>query len=449
MASAQVASLVATLLNKRDIYKWIIDRSGGYNVATAIIDLINSKAGGSERTTAVSGLIETYKRGKNNVVQQIASVTQSGNNLILTWVNPTYDLFLQKDAIMDTNYVLGRVISAGPGTVTIQAEPDPTVAMSATTQFQVGTLAKFVYDHSGTYGSLGKGNRIFNPIRTLNYPSVMRASYTLTAADKIETYTEIDGKPYYYWQNEMDMMMTHFKSLEYKYIFSQYGAPAQSAVEGEISSNRGMRQGIIQDGVYMPLASAPVANDLQDMLGALGNRNTMSGQRFTGFCGRSFLMNIQRNLTQPYIQYAGNRNTFGGMAVKGLNVMEYAIGDVFLDLIVLPVLNDTELSEPTTASNAFGTKWSNSCFFLNLEDIPSVGGAKMNPAIRKFHFGEEEISYRGIDGMISFASDSVGGSASGGYYKTSSDVDGASIQIIQKPGIEGEWYRCGLIELTT
>lgn len=449
MASTQVQSLVAALIDKRAIYRWILDRSGGYNVATTIIDLINSKTGGSERVTSVDGKYEKYKRGKNNVVQQIASVTASGANVILTFSDPTYDKFLMKDVLMDTNYVLGRVIAAGPGTVTLQAYPDASGTLSASTTFQVGTLAKLMADISGTYGSFGVGNRIFPPYQTINYPSNTRASYTLTRADKIETYVDTkDGSPYYYYQNEMDMMMNYWKQIEFKTIFSQYGAPSNTSVEGSVTGNRGMRQGIMTDGVYMPLASAPTATNIQDMLASLANRNTASGQRFTCFLGRQALLNIQRNLTQPYIQYAGSRNTFGGEAVKGLNVMTYAIADVEVDFIILPVLNDSELSEPTAAANASGTKWSNSMYFLNLDNIPAVGGAANCPAIQKIHFGDEEILYRGINGMVGFAGDSVGSAKQGQYFTTSSDVDGASLQIESNSGIDGEWFRCGLIELT-
>lgn len=448
MASAQVQSLVATLLNARSIYPWIYDRSGGYNTLVTLTDIINKK-GGSKRVTSVDGLYEKYKRGKNNVVQSIAAVAAAGNNLVVTFVDPTYSKFLLKDVVMDANYNLGRVIAVAPGTITIQNYPDASVAMVAATQFLAGQLCKLAFDVSGTYGSFGKDNRIFTPQRYTNYPSNTRASYTLTRADKVETYVNAaDGSKFYYFQNEWDMMMGFYKQIEFKYWFSKYGASSSTTVEGEVTGNRGLRQAIIQDGVYMPMASSPTAGNIRDMLSQLGNRNTMSGQKFIALCGRDALTNFQ-GITQPYIQYTGKNNTFGGEAVRGLNVVTYTIGDVTVDFIVAPILNDTELSEPTTAANATGTRWSNSIYFLNLDDVPSVGGVHMNPAIEKFHFGDKEVLYKGIPGMTGWLGDDTGMGTIGSYQVTASDIDGASIQIETNNGIDVEGYRCGLIELTT
>ena len=226
MGSVQAQSLAAALLDKRGIYKWAYDRSGGYNKASMVIDIIN-QAGGSERSTAKDGKMETYKRGKINVVNQIASVTQSGNNIILTFVDPTYNKFIPKDVLQDTNYNLGRCISTAPGTVTLQNYPDASVAMSATTQFQVGTLAKLMANISGNYGSAGTANRLWVPYDTVDYYSTVRASYTLTAADKIETYiSTVDGSPYYYWENELDMLTTYFKtSLSFRESTGVFSTP--------------------------------------------------------------------------------------------------------------------------------------------------------------------------------------------------------------------------------
>jgi hypothetical protein len=446
--SVQTGSLVAAALNKPQVYKFGYDLSGGYNKASMVIDIINKK-GGSERSTDIGGKMQSESRGKNNVVQQIKTVTQSGNNIILTFIDPTYNKFIPKDVCIDTNYVLGRVIAAAPGTVTLQNYPDASTAMSATTQFQVGTLCKIMANISGFYGSAGTANRIFTPTPRYDYPSVVRASYTLTAGDKVETWIDtVSGSPFWYSMNEFDMVAQYFKQLEYKYIFSQHSAPVNSSLEGEVTGNRGIRQGIIQEGLYMPLSSVPTTTNLQDMITGLTDRDTTGAQEIDVWCGTQYLANFQNNITAPYIVATGVRNTFGGEQVKGINVMSYTFVNTTLNFMVLPLLNDSELSEQTTATGAKGTKWSNTAFFMNLSSIPVIGqNGNYIPALRKFHFGEEEMGYRGINGMISFERDAIGGG--GKWVSTSSDIDAASIQMIGKQGLVGQYYRCGLMELTT
>lgn len=446
MANNFVPSIVAAALNARSIYNFVYDRSGGYNTLSMLTDKANKN--GSRRVTNADGKYEKYKRGKTNIVASVATVTQSGNNLVLTFVDPTYDKFLLGDVVQDPNYVQGRIIAAAPGTITIAPYPG-TTALDATTQFQVATLCIFLFDASGTYGSTGKGNRFFLPQQYINYPSNTRESVTLTRADKVETYVTESGSKFAYVQAEVDCMNRFFKSMEFKYWFSQYGAPTASTYQGSVTGNRGLRQSIVTDGVYMPMASAPTADNLRDMLSQLGNRNTMSGQRFTGLIGRDALINIQNTMTQPYIQFAGSRNTFGGEAVEGLNVMMYAIGDVRLDLIVAPILNDQDLSSPTSAPGATGTKLSNSIYIVNFDDVPALGGGGMCPAIEKFHFGDKEILRKAVTGMTGPMTDDTGMGSLDGFDLTASDVDGYSVHFEANTGIDVEGYRCGLIELTT
>lgn len=448
MSNSLIPSYVGALLNARDVYQYVYDRSGGYNTLSMLTNKINTK--GSHRATNTYGLYEKYKRGKNNIVATVAAApTQSGNNLILVFTDPNYDKFLPGDVVTDKNFVQGRVLVAGAGTVTIEPYPLGSAALVAATHFVAGGLCTFLFDASGSINSTGKGNRLFVPQQFTNYPSNTRESCTVARGEKFKTYVTQSGSEFGFWQEEIDMVDRFYKSIEFKYWFSQYGAPVSSSYQGVGTSNRGLRQAIMTDGVYMPISSSATATNLRDMLSALGNRNTMSGQRFTAFCGRDFLTNLQTNVTGVYIQYAGVRNTFGGEAVRGLNVMEYAIGDVMVDFIVAPILNDTDLSVPTTMAGASGTRWSNSCYLLNMDDVPSVGGGAMNPAIQKFHYGPTEVVRKCVTGMTGLDGDSTGGGSSNGWEFTSSDVDAFAVHIEGNMGIDVDGFRCGLIEPTT
>lgn len=437
-------SLFNATLNARNSMKMVLDLSNGYNSLTQLVDMIN--VNGSKEVSTYQGKYEKPRRGRLQVVSQISANAQTGANLTLTLSNPNYNNFRVGDYVMDSNQIKAQVYQTpAPGTIVIAPVGTALVAAS---HFTAAMYVKALGITKGLRASTGTTSLYSVPNIVYNYSSVFRETCFLAHSDMIDTYVQtMDGM--WYTAAEMDMIERLGKTIELNYWFSDL-SQFTSPIDGVSNKFGGLRYSIIRDGVYIPATSVNTAATFQQTLSRMAALTVNKGRNLKIMLGTDALVNIQANITANFIQFGGNTNTFGGKTVDGLNVMRYALGGISGDLIIAPVLDDPDLfPELSTISGVTGRKMSNSIYFLDTDDIPSVGGLGLMPPIEKFHFGKFELGYSQIKGTVDASGNSAGGTTSGNYGNTNSDVAGVTCQVYGQLGLDVVGTRMGLWELVS
>ena len=430
-------NLFQATLNARNNFEMVYNRSFGYNVLSTISSMLNVNNNGGVRIDTVGGKYEYAVDDRNEVITQIASSVANAANpnyLDLIFIDPNYEFFRLKDYVMDSNQNKGRVIATAPGTITI--EPTGyTFPAANTTMFINNSFVKVIGDLSGVRDSSGKTSLYSIPTLDYNYCQVTRDSVTLSRKDKVATYV-LYGKKFWYSKQEQDMIDRIARSDERTLLFGdrfQYTSPN----EGLINGNGGLDWSIKnRGGLYYGLNSPMTRIQFQNILAEHAVRSAQQGQTLTLAMGTQALNFLQENFTGDFIRQTGVRNTFGGEKVRGLNVMEYAIGGNFYDILILPALNDTKFYPETSAiPGIYGTRMSNRIYLLDLNALPVVGDDnKRLPAVQRIYWGEDEKLYRVIPGMVGNQGNSTGGSKIGRYQTTVSPKDGYTCEFLQDMG---------------
>lgn len=431
------SNLFQATLNARNNFEMVYSQAFGYNVLSTISSMLNVKNDGGFRIDTVDGKYEYAWDDRNEVIAQILSTNVNAGNanyLDIVFADPTYSFFRLKDYVMDSSQNKGRVIATLAGQITI--EPTAyTFAAPNTTMFLNNAFVKVIGDLSGVRDSSGKSNLLSIPNLDYNYCQVTRDSVGLGRKDRVATYV-LDGKEYWYSKQEQDMIDRIARADERTLLFGdrfQYNSP----IEGLVNGNGGLDWSIKnRGGLYFGLNSAMTRDQFDNMLSQHAVRSARQGQTLTLAMGTWALQYLQKNFTSDFVKYAGNRNTFGGESVKGLNVMQYAIGGNMYDILILPALNDEKMyPETSVISGVNGTLMSNRIYVLDLNPIDVVGpNGKKLPAVQRIFWGDDEKLYRVIPGMVGNQGNSTGGSKIGRYQTTVTNKDGYQCEFLQDMG---------------
>jgi len=400
-------NLLLNLLNMPDRVKKVWDISGGYNTLTMLVDQLSGSK--SRRIYGMDGKFEKYIIGRNNVIQPIngISVLNGNGTLTVTLADPAYNLFRVGRTVLDSNNFEGRVITAAAGSVIIQPLANPAVFVAATHfngALAGGCFIKDGWDSSINQGSTGSSSLYEFPSPIYNYTAVTRANADWFRRNESATWVENAGK---YWYSSIDVFAAqqYAKQEEFR---AREGVRSQttSLIGGVVNQSGGIYWAIKdtandgRGGVVRPMATNPVAADLEDFIMEIANRSTSPNTELIALCGRGALANIQTNMTLQYISNSGVLNTFGGKEVKGLDVRTYSIAGVTVKFILDPYVSDKERFPELSAApgGVIGTKRSNDILILDEGSFPAVGGGS-NPAIERCYFGDKDITYGYMNGI--------------------------------------------------
>lgn len=433
----QFYSLYATLLNYDNWGAAVYDLDRDWGQVIYFIEQIN---GGKSR--AVSSPDGTYNKvtmPRAEVVAQVAATpTASGANLILTWVDPTYNAFRVKDVVMSSDYEYGRVISASAGTITIEPFFDP--AALTTANFALGSYVMAIVDVSGNFNSLGKTNLYKDKTIITNYASVQRDSCQLARREKFNSFMHAPGIAYYWSEGERQMFKRFYKNYVKKCLFSVKGTGV-SSVEGAINGTEGIRDAIInQGGWYVSSTTALTQAVWEDMINYTSTSYARTYQDKVFLMGRSAWQQISSFYTNN-IAFTVSQRTAGGQNLM-FDVKNVTIAGITATVMIADFLNDN-VAFPALSSvpGVSGTRMSNSIFMIDASPIPSDGPEmRMLPSIEKFHFAQddrqEEQIYKMIGGMTGGGpSNYTGPTVYNNYQLTSTAVDGVSMEILGDNGI--------------
>lgn len=394
-------NLILNGLSKEDKSSVVFDFSGGYNV----VDLIVSKVASSRRIVGKDGVFQKPIMGISVVQAQVASSAINGSVLRVNFVDPTYDKFRLTEVVSDgtANDFMGRVINKGPGFVELEIAPNGSGATSwaaATGAFAANTYATAMWNSQVNRGSTNMESLYEYPQYVTNQTSIMRENVELYRRDASQTWVEFQGD-FWYSAQDMIMMQRIARAMEYRSLFSYFGSTAGPG--GTVNYSMGLKASIKdpnRGGVYKALANLPTQGDVESFFNDIADRQNAADVEINMLVGRGLLNRIQ-GFTSQYIQYAGQANTFGGASVKGLDVRQYNINGVAVNLIHAPILNDrTRFPQISTIAGAGNfTRMQYTGIVLDINSYDAVGGGSL-PAMEKVYFGDQEMVYYYVPGII-------------------------------------------------
>lgn len=387
------------------------------------------------------------------VTATIATRTVSGSNLVLTFTDPTYVGFRVKDVIAnDVNLnVKGQVISAAPGTITIQ----PIEGLSAFTaaHFAVNDFIRVLYDTSANRLSAGKTRQDQAPTIRENRVSTTRESSNWSMRDNTASFVRWESESGMWYDGRIDRMLKRFlRQLEVKFLYSNYAAN-EMGVEGEQDSNGGLDWCIKnRNGVYLPLSTALTRNVFERWLADVRNRKAGGYRnRPTLVMGRS-AYNRVAGFMNDYIQFAGKDNTFG--AEVGTNIRVIGVNGDEYNLLILDFLSDPYFNSTiSTIPGVNSTVRSNDIYLLDMDPVDSGNGMGELPPIQMIHWGKENSSpfyvayMQGMGTGVEATNDQILTAAMSNKIVT--DIETSSVHLMTMCGIDmpvGEFS--GKIEYT-
>lgn len=435
------------LLNEPERSDIVYATDFGYNKLQQITDLMNKNKGGAKRIYDQKFLM--HKLGNQQISQQIgATATTVGaapGNIIIT-LNQGNTGFREKDIIADTNMVQGkieRIISSS------QYELSPsTTAWNTALHFTTSHYAKVLFDASPNRGSVGKTSLSVTPDDDFNYTGVSRETNHMYINDGIKTYPKYRGK--YWYTSHQDLTLKRFgMSREKKYYLSERrilnaGTPQETYTTG------GLRWSIMNNGgTYLGLTGKITRSEWHDFINTMMLKTASAGRNVVCLMGQQMLSDVQ-DLNQDAITYAGNRNTFGGMDVKGFNTQEYSAAGLSMQFDRFSLLDDPDLF-PEVSNITGKRRWSTSALFIDLTPIESADGSGMVAPIQERYFGSVPTRMKYLPGMMDLNEMNDEAAAqlmkSGDMSLAVSALDSCQFEMYENKGLYIIPERLGLIEL--
>ncbi len=427
-------SIYANGLNKPNDYKLVYNLADGYNAATTCFAAWNQDASDALGLPLMTGndKYEFATEDVDWVVENITGNVQSGANLVLTYAG-TNDFFRNYQTVIDSSGVQGQVIAHGAGTVTVA--PVGT-ALVAGTNFIIGTYVKEFSYAAAFRASKGTTPLYTVPTKDYDYPQNFRGTSFLAATDFQDTYPMFNGKSWGHRQVDKAIMQMSIEKerqllLGDRAVFnSPQGTTYTTASLAWAAKNRG--------GQYVPLNTTLTQTMWSNILQTQRiKKATRGGKRKIILAGDGFITYFQNNFTQQFVVTAGIRNTFGGQTVNGLDVRMWAIAGEEYDIIHLPFFDDPDywVNDATTIPGYYGGKKSNSFFIIDPNLVGSVGNGVSRPPVQFVYWGQKGMNSKVINGMVNIdGTTNTGMGSSAGFQNTTDDVDGATVQFLEKVG---------------
>ena len=396
-----------------DYYDRVFSLAGGYDMA--VMPLIIERMRNYHETTAPrrvygrGGANVRYVQGEMQVQQPVASVVASGNNLIITWQDPTYKWFRYADDVINNTSanIHGTVISPDlqAGSITI-APPNDGTALSVSDWNTVGQVISVVGD-AFPMRSVGRIGISQLPVGVTNYTSTFRDDVKIWDADTYITYPRTDsGNPWIFAQQDLTNMWMN-KRVALAALYSTKG------VMNANSSNptfkfQGLDQAIgdpVTGGVYDLMPVMPTATDFYDYWTTLSNKRYVEKNTMYHVVGRDYLTMIQNVITTPLITYPGIYNTLervpGAKIIEGLDAYTFSVNAIRHIFIHAPELNDQVVNgnnSQLAGMQNYGLA-SASCYTLDMGSICSPQGGSTPPSMEEVYFGKQPLVLGVIEGM--------------------------------------------------
>lgn len=442
------ASLYANLQNLPEKEKFVYDASEGYSTLSYLADWMSKNSGGAKKINEYRW--STFKRANTGVSTMItAAPVAAGTNLVVT-ITPsatmTTDLFRTDWIVKDVNNVQGRVVSRTANTITLS--PHSVTTWNTATHFQptVSNIS-VLFNASRLSRSVGTETMYNNPTEDFGVIGVTRDSGTLAWTDQIQSYPYYEKNGFWWTGWDTEVVKRFARERENKILYSARVERKNSAT-GEYSTTGGLDWTIKNNGgTLFPLNAPLTQTDLNDAITTMLRKQANTNhRRLVGFMGAHSFDNIQSNITNQYVLQAGDRNTFGGQTVMGIDTKTYSFNNTTIDFVHLPIMDDEVINGEI--STITGTpRESNSIYLMDTSPLPAINDQGFLPMIeRKYHKQEFTAGYLhgiGAESDIMHVGEAIQNT------NMVTDVAGSTFHIFSEEG----WYirpeRCAKIELAS
>lgn len=390
-------------------------------------------------TMTADGSFNTPIKNVQNVQGIIATATQSGSNLILTFTDATLATFRVKQKVEDSNMFEGYVISAAPGTVTIAPLTNPTTLVAGT-HFNVNTIIRATGMIAATFNSVGTTTIYEQKDVQTDWTEITRETAQIARQEKQNLYSAeapSGEKVFYgYTQTEADTFNRFVWQCIRKYMFGN-GGTNLNLLDGAASKTTGIRNRIINDSQNYVNTGAPIDQaSFEAMLFQAAEVNPGFEQDLIILPGRR----AARQLSTFYpAQTAFAAASKSGNDAKTVNIA------LQTDTISIAGLNVKIALNFGLLNSLKIPDWNkDSVYILNMSSVTmkdGVGTPRQGKMIQLIHSSNDPNSTQTVlrretPGMTGSAmGDSTGLGMIGQNQVTTSAVDGTTIEFLDHSGI--------------
>jgi len=415
------AAITARLLAKPEGFDTLYAVNKRRHKMIGLVDFLGGQSK-SMQVDTVDGLISSMKMGDYMVNAVVATATQNGLGIDLTF-NGAYNQFKVGWAVHDKNRKLGIITAAAAGAITINPIGN---TLTAGTDFAVGTYCIESFNVSKTYGSTSPDFKLYAPDVLNNYLQISRSSMTLTAMDYYKTY--IDGtagsKEHAAAQIQMTLALQQLADQMETRMFIGQSVAAVNVVGGTGNTNGGIDWALVNRGGQLDVqSSVPTVDYMLDILTSLREQTGMTSNHFLFIGGPRARQNMATAL-QPYKLTAGKNSVLdgAGLAVDGVNTTFGYIE--FMDTWYMA----DPYSDPQISSITGTRKLSNEFYIFCVQPTVDFYGGSA-PLIRQCYKDSQGISMTHVDGLV----DQNGNRKTGA---TSNSIDGVTVDFYTNSGID-------------
>jgi hypothetical protein len=398
-------SLYLNALNKPNSFDVIYDSTMGRNKARFFSFVQWLSKGQTKKANNYNGRVETLVQPNQYVSAQIASTSVVGSNLVVNFVDTTYNFFRNGFVVRDKSAYQGIVVAHNAGQIVLAPGPNiPSGTWNTATMFVAGQVAYQGENASANFGSTGTESIYTNPSRDYNCTQFFRESIAINRKDLHQTYlndssTNKTGLRVLSYQETM--MLTRFAFGMEVAAIRGVRAENLSVAGSNTNLNGGLDWAIAnRGGRAQAYTSLPTLDDYKDAIQFIrDNSNQMDGSLLWigGTDARANL--FSQAAIQNAIIYSGINATFQNMRDSGFDITVFQWMGLQMAFMDMPIFNDPDFNQNT--STITGNRIDSSTFYiLNLNPVPDVDGAAV-PPVRLIHFDESPIiQYGYVPGTV-------------------------------------------------
>lgn len=324
-------------INARYIEKYVIET---YPEASKIMMITDKVAASELRKNVYNRKVEMYFNGIQYPNAIIASTSQSGANMILNFTDNQFYNFRMNEKLRAKSGVVGNVISRSPGSVVVAPFLTATGAVDAALDATVDFLANEGTEGMGLivnrYDSGTQERLIYMPYQDYNWVEIARDTADVSMEEVGQgTYIDAgDGTMYYAKQ----VYINSLKNVM-KYTSKRLYDGIRGNNNGTLMSGGLPYQIQNMQGTFRTFQIALSETEIQALINQMKRNNASQGTKFGVVAGMDYIGMMQTNVLRTYILPTGNRNTFGGDSVQGIDAMQYAFNSKFASLTEDPMLS--------------------------------------------------------------------------------------------------------------
>lgn len=401
-------ALATNLISKPEYLQKVYNtwQAGRYNTLNQLIDGLNT---GNDKRRVEQVRFNTGRQsyvGVTALVQGTPSLSGSLLTIPLNLGVNDPNNFREGDTVIDNNYTYAIVKSKTANTITVQGIDQ---TLNTSTTFGNGYTVAVVGNAQKSKGSVGRETLYNVPTNRYNYTQIMRGTVSMFRRDNIGTwYTTSDGSMWSHTQIDEEIKRVK-RNEELSAYFGKRGIidGADANDPAAITFTGGIRWSIINEGgMYESLTQAIDEDTFHDAILRFADRRGTSTDNVIALMGSDFLATLESTITKDYIKQAGDKNTFGGVSVRGLNVMEYGFVGQNIKFVVWDGFQNPDYD--TMISSITGRKkLSHSCLLMDTTPVSSPAGGSM-PVIINTYFGDNEYLGGFTKGFIEDPSELMG-----------------------------------------